>query len=151
MVTELHDEMAKRLRGTGQNPWDEYGSTTGRPRRVGWLDAVALRHAVRVNGINELALTKLDILSGIQTLNIATSYKHNGTRLADFPQDSELLAECQPIYEELAGWQEDISTVRSYDALPANAQAYIHRIEVLTGARVAIASVGPEREQMITR
>jgi adenylosuccinate synthase len=151
MVTELQGDMAMRLRGSGQNPWDEYGSTTGRPRRVGWLDGVALRHAVRMNGIGELALTKLDILSGIDLLRIAVAYSYHGKRLDYFPQDSEILAECQPIYEEMQGWQEDVTGVRTFDALPAHAKLYIRRIEELTGATVTIASVGPEREQMVLR
>ncbi len=151
MVTELHDAMAGRLRGTGANPWDEYGSTTGRPRRVGWMDAVALRHAVRMNGIGELALTKLDVLSGIDVLKIATAYSCRGERIDHFPQDGDMIAQCEPIYEELPGWSEDVSAVRSFGALPRNTRAYIDRVTELTGARVSIASVGPERDQMILR
>jgi adenylosuccinate synthase len=151
MVTELDGDMAMRLRGTGKNPWDEYGSTTGRPRRVGWLDSVALRHAVRMNGIGELALTKLDILSGIETLQVAVAYLYRGERLDDFPQDSEVIAECTPIYAQFQGWLDDVQRAKSFDSLPANARAYIDNIEKLTGARVTIASVGPERNQMISR
>lgn len=151
MVTELHDDMARRLRGTGANPWDEYGSTTGRPRRVGWIDAVALRQAVRLNGIAELALTKLDVLSGIDVLHIATAYMHKGERLDDFPQDGEIIAQCTPMYEDLPGWSEDLTGLRTFSALPRNTQAYIDRISELTGAKVTIASVGPERDQMISR
>jgi adenylosuccinate synthase len=151
MVTELQGDMAMRLRGTGKNPWDEYGSTTGRPRRVGWLDAVALRHAVRMNGIGELALTKLDVLSGIETLRVATAYAYRGDKLEDFPQDSEILAQCEPIYEDLPGWAEDVMAIRTFEGLPKNTCAYIGRVEALVGAPVTIASVGPEREQMIRR
>ena len=151
MVTELDGDMAMRLRGTGKNPWDEYGSTTGRPRRVGWLDAVALRHAVRMNGMDELALTKLDVLSGIETLRVAVAYLYRGEKLTEFPQDSEVIAECKPVYAEFPGWQEDVQLARTFDTLPPNARAYICRVEELTGAKVTIASIGPEREQMISR
>jgi adenylosuccinate synthase len=151
MVTELQGDMAMRLRGTGKHPWDEYGSTTGRPRRVGWLDAVALRHAVRMNGVDELALTKLDVLSGMETLRVASAYAYRGEKLDEFPQDSEVLAECEAVYEEFAGWGEDVTSVRAFDGLPGNTRAYIARIEELVGAKVTIASVGPEREQMILR
>ena len=151
MVTELQGEMALRLRGTGQNPWDEYGSTTGRPRRVGWLDIVALRHAVQMNGMSELALTKLDVLSGIEVLRIAVAYAYRGERLDYFPQDSEVVAACEPVYEDVAGWSENITDIRQFNELPSNTRAYISRIEELTGARVSIASVGPERDQMIVR
>ncbi len=150
-VTELQGELASRLRGTGANPWDEYGSTTGRPRRVGWLDAVALRYVARMNGMDELALTKLDILSGLETLRIAVAYAHKGVKIDDLPQDSDMLAECAPVYEELAGWHEPVSHARTFADLPRNAQAYIARIEELVGAPVSIVSVGPEREQMVTR
>ncbi len=150
-VTELHGDMAARLRGTGANPWDEYGSTTGRPRRVGWLDAVALRYVARMNGMDELALTKLDILSGLDTLQIAVAYTHKGVKIDDLPQDSETLAECEPVYEELAGWREDVRSVRAFANLPRNAQTYIARIEELVGVRVSIVSVGPERDQMLVR
>jgi adenylosuccinate synthase len=151
MVTELHGELAMRLRGTGANPWDEYGSTTGRPRRVGWLDAVALRGAAQANGMGELALTKLDILSGLETLRIAVGYRYRGDRLDGFPQDSEVLAECEPVYEDLPGWSEDVRGCRAFEQLPRNARAYIARVEELVGARVSIVSLGPEREQMIAR
>ncbi|HEY3289711.1 MAG TPA: adenylosuccinate synthase, partial [Anaerolineae bacterium] len=150
MVTELQGEMAQRLRGTGANPWDEYGSTTGRPRRVGWLDAVALRHVVRMNGINELALTKLDVLSGMDILRIATGYDYRGTVLEYFPQDSEMLAQCKPVYEDLPGWKENLMPIRKYADLPASTRQYVNRIEQLTRAKVSIVSVGPEREHMIS-
>lgn len=149
MVTELRDATATRLRGTGENPWDEYGSTTGRPRRVGWLDAVALRHAVRMNGMGELALTKLDVLSGMETLRVAVAYRYRGERLDDFPQETEILDECEPVYEDVPGWREDVRGIRSFGALPVAAQTYIKQVEVLTGAHVSFVSVGPEREQMI--
>ncbi len=151
MVTELQGELAMRLRGTGANPWDEYGSTTGRPRRVGWLDAVALRGAARANGMGELALTKLDVLSGLETLRIAVAYRYRGEPMDEFPQDSEVLADCEPVYEDAPGWGEDVRACRAFEQLPRNARAYIARIEELVGARASIISVGPEREQMIAR
>ncbi len=150
-VTELQGGMATRLRGTGANPWDEYGATTGRARRVGWFDAIALRYAVQMNGITDLALTKLDILSGLDTLRMCVAYSHKGKRLDDFPQATEVLAQCEPIYEDMPGWMEDVQKVRAFDQLPKAALAYIARIEQLGGARVSMASVGPERDQLMMR
>ena len=150
-VTEVFDDLALRLRGTGANPWDEYGSTTGRPRRTGWLDALALRYAVQANGITELAITKMDILSGFDALNMSVAYDYKGERLTEFPQDSEVLAQCQPVYEVLPGWAEDVSTVRRFAELPAQAQGYVARIEELVGCKASLVSVGPEREQLIVR
>jgi len=148
-VTELTGTQGEKLRGTGANPWDEFGTTTGRPRRCGWLDAVILRYAVRVNGLTHMALTKLDILSGFETVKIAIAYDYRGERLEHLPLDAEVLAECRPIYEELPGWSEDIRDVRSLDALPAAARRYIARVETLTGVPVMLIGVGPGREQAI--
>ncbi len=148
-VTEVQGEMALRLRGTGANPWDEYGSTTGRPRRVGWLDLVALRYAAQLNGMTELAVTKLDILSGLPTVNVCIGYRFQGAQLDDFPQDTEVLARCEPVYETLHGWQADISGVRSQADLPAEVLSYLKHIASFVGVPISIASVGPEREQMI--
>jgi adenylosuccinate synthase len=148
-VTELEGELALRLRGSGANPWDEYGATTGRPRRVGWFDAVALRYTAQINGFTELALTKLDILTGLAEVHICTAYDYHGEPLVDFPQDSAMLAECRPVYEALAGWSEDVRAARCLDALPAGARAYIARIEALAGVPVTMISVGPERDQLI--
>jgi adenylosuccinate synthase len=150
-VTELSGDLASRLRGTGANPWDEYGATTGRARRVGWFDAVALRYAVQMNGITELALTKLDILSGLEGLRICTAYAYRGERLDEFPQDTEVLAQCQPIYEDVPGWIEDVQSVRRFDDLPATTRAYIARIEQCAQVPVTMASVGPERDQLVMR
>jgi adenylosuccinate synthase len=150
-VTELDGELALRLRGSGANPWDEYGTTTGRPRRVGWLDALALRYAAQINGFTELALTKLDILTGLDQVFICTAYDYRGERLEDFPQDSAVLAACRPIYEALPGWSEDVREIRHFEALPAAARAYIARIEALAGVSVTMVSVGPERDQLIMR
>ena len=150
-VTELDGELALRLRGSGANPWDEYGATTGRPRRVGWFDALALRYAAQINGFTELALTKLDILTGLDPVFICTAYEYRGERLVDFPQDSAVLAACRPIYEALPGWSEDVRGIRCFEALPAAARAYVTRIEALAGAPVTMVSVGPERDQLIRR
>ncbi len=146
--SELRDEIGARLRGTGSQPWDEYGSTTGRPRRTGWLDLVALKHAARVNGLTEIVLTKLDILTGIEPLRVCTSYLHRGRRLDDFPSDSTALAECTPSYTELPSWQEDIGHAQSLKDLPSAARAYIEQIESFTGVPVSHVSVGPDRSQI---
>jgi adenylosuccinate synthase len=150
-ATEVFDDLALRLRGTGANPWDEYGSTTGRPRRTGWLDAVALRYAVQMNGITELAITKMDILSGFETLNVATAYSYKGEHLTEFPQDSEVLAQCKPVFTASPGWADDVSGARRYADLPKHAQGYVACIEAFVGCRASLVSVGPEREQLIVR
>ena len=147
--TELFGDQAIRLRGTGANAWDEFGATTGRARRVGWLDAVVLRYVVRLNGIAELALTKLDILSGLDELKIAVGYNLDGVETRAYPQDAEALARCMPIYQTLPGWHEDVRAARTFAELPANCRAYLRAIENATGASVTLASVGPEREQLI--
>jgi adenylosuccinate synthase len=147
--TELFDKEATRLRGTGENPWDEFGTTTGRPRRVGWLDVVLLRYAVRINGLSELAITKLDILSGMHTLKLCTTYSNNGDSYDDLPLGPSSLAHFKPVYQELPGWDEDITALRKWTDLPEQAQAYIRKIEALTGIPVRLISVGPERGQVI--
>ncbi len=147
--TEVFDELGRRLRGSGEHPWDEYGTTTGRPRRVGWLDGVLLKYALRVNGVSELAVTKLDILSGMDTLRLCTAYRCNGQRLTDLPLILADLGRCEPVYEELQGWNEDISAVRTPEDLPPAAIAYLDRLGTLTGVPVRLVSVGPEREQLV--
>ena len=149
--TELSGDASVRLRGTGENDWDEFGTTTGRPRRVGWLDAVLLRYAVRVNGISELAITKLDILSGLDSLKICTSYQTGDEVYDNLPWGPADLSQYQPAYEDIPGWEEDVSSIRSWNELPGKAQAYITRVEELTGLPVNIISVGPERSQVIIR
>jgi adenylosuccinate synthase len=148
--TEVGGDLALRLRGTGANPWDEYGTTTGRPRRVGWLDGVLLRYAVRINGINELAITKLDILSGQETLRLCSAYRRGGRLFHDLPFGPANLAFYEPVYEEWPGWAEDVGAVRAWDDLPAAAKAYLDRIAELAGAPVKVVSVGPERSQVIS-
>lgn len=147
--TELSGEEAARLRGTGDKPWDEYGTTTGRPRRVGWLDLPILRHARRVNSLSELVLTKLDILSGLEQIPVCTAYELDGQRVESFPTDLALLARCQPIYELLPGWEEDIMGARQPGDLPPNARAYVDFVAAQVGVPVAYVSVGPGREQFI--
>jgi adenylosuccinate synthase len=149
MPTELLDEVGNRLRGTGEQPWDEYGTTTGRPRRCGWLDGVALRYAAQINGLTEIAITKLDILTGLETLKICVAYDYHGKRLESFPPSAEVLAECKPIYEEWPGWSEDIRGARSLDDVPPAARDYIRRIEELADAPATFVSVGPGREDTI--
>ena len=138
--TELNDATGQRLRDVGV----EYGSTTGRPRRCGWMDAVALRLAVRVNGMTEIALTKLDVLRGFDTLQICVAYDLDGERLSVPPYDD--LERCTPIYESMPGFSEDISGCRVRADLPETARKYIERIEELVGCKVGIISVGPDRE-----
>ena len=138
--TELSDETGQRLRDAGA----EYGSTTGRPRRCGWLDLVALRHAVAVNGLDELAITKLDVLSALPELKVCVAYELDGQRL-DYPP-YERLGEARPIYETLEGWDEELPSCRSRDDLPPAAQRYLTRIEREVGCAVGVVSVGPDRE-----
>jgi len=143
--TELHDQTGERLREKGQ----EYGATTGRPRRCGWLDTVLLRRAARVNGATHLVLTKSDVLGALDPIRICTQYRIDGTTTTTFPARVALLERVQPVYEEVPGWQEDISNCTSWDQLPENARSYFKRIEELVGVPVAIVSVGPGREQTI--
>ncbi len=138
--TELEDETGQLLRDAGA----EYGSTTGRPRRCGWLDLVALRHAVAVNGLDELAITKLDVLTAVDDIKFCVAYDLDGERL-DYPPYDRLEA-VQPIYETLQGWNEDLSGCRTRDELPAAAQAYLARIEQEVGCPIGVVSVGPDRE-----
>jgi adenylosuccinate synthase len=151
MPTELDGDEAIRLRGTGDKQWDEFGTTTGRPRRVGWLDLVALRFARRANGLTELALTKLDILSSIERLPVCVAYECDGARYENYPAQSGNLAAFRPLYEELEGWEEDVMGISDYDDLPANAQAYIRFIENYTGIPVTIVSNGPAPEHTLFR
>ncbi|MGV2434722.1 MAG UNVERIFIED_CONTAM: adenylosuccinate synthase [Anaerolineae bacterium] len=149
MPTELEGDIALRLRGTGENFWDEFGTTTGRPRRCGWLDAVMLRYAVVVNGCTELAITKLDILSGIDELKIAVAYELDGQLIHFPPSTAEELERVKPIYETLHGWGEDISACRSLADLPKATQQYVRRIGELCDVPISILSVGPERDQIV--
>jgi len=148
--SEVFGEVATRLRGTGAQPWDEFGTTTGRPRRVGWLDLVLLRHAARVNSLTELTLTKLDILSGLETIKLCTAYRAGGEVIQELPFGPADLSPYEPVYDELPGWDTDVSPARQRGDLPANARAYIARIEEHCGLPVRLVSVGPERQQVVT-
>ncbi len=151
MPTELVGELGERLRGTGAQPWDEFGTTTGRPRRCGWLDLVTLRYAVRVNGLTEMAITKLDVLSRFDSLQICVAYDLDGDQIDTFPADQAVLARCQPVYETLPGWGGQISHVRAFADLPQQAREYVARIEDFLGVPASCISVGPGRDQTIRR
>ena len=143
--TELLDEIGNRLQDKGA----EFGATTGRRRRCGWLDAVLLRDAVRLNGLTGLAITKLDVLDGLESLNICTHYEYRGKRVDVVPAAVGVLEECRPVYETLEGWPENITGIRSYARLPRNVKAYLRRIEELTATPIDIVSIGPDRDQTI--
>ena len=146
--TELNDETGETIRNKG----GEFGTTTGRPRRTGWFDAVIVRHSVRVNGLSKLAINKLDTLGGIGTLKICVGYKKpDGTTTKDFPPTLEELAGCEPIYEEFPGFDEDISKCRSFDELPQVCKDYIARLEELCECKVAMVGIGPDRSQILER
>jgi adenylosuccinate synthase len=147
LPTELTDELGNRLRESGQ----EYGASTGRPRRCGWFDAVAVRFASRVNGLDALALTKLDVLDGLPSISICVGYKCDGTTLTEFPADLTRLAGCEPVYEELPGWSALSRGVTAYEDLPAEARGYITRLEEVTGVPAAIVSTGSDRDETIVR
>ena len=147
LPTELHGELGNRLRDGGQ----EFGAVTGRPRRCGWFDAVAVRYAVRVNGLDALALTKLDVLDGMEELQICTGYRCGGPILTEFPGEIAQLAACEPIYEPIEGWREPTKGIRRFSELPRRAQAYIARLEELSGVPAAILSTGSAREDTIVR
>ncbi len=151
MPTELDGELAQRLRGSGENFWDEFGTTTGRPRRCGWLDVAMLRYAASVNGLSEIMLTKLDILSGFDELKLATAYEIDGRRHEYPPVTNEELERAKPIYESLPGWREDISGCRHFSDLPKAAQAYVTRVSELCAVPINSVSVGPERDQLVQR
>lgn len=141
--TELTGEMGNVIRNKG----DEFGTTTGRPRRCGWFDATIVKYAKRVNGLTNLAVTKLDVLDGLDKIKICKGYKYKDEVLEEFPTDEAVLAECEPIYEEFAGWQEDTSKIREYDKLPKNAKEYLSRLSELVGTDISILSVGPKRSE----
>ncbi len=147
LPTELNDEIGTRLRESGQ----EYGASTGRPRRCGWYDAVAVRYAVRVNGVDALALTKLDVLDGLDEIQICTAYCCNGTTLAEFPGDLGQLAACTPVYESVPGWCVPTKGARRFSDLPEGAQRYIRRLEEVTGVPTGIISTGSDRDETIIR
>lgn len=143
--TELNDSLGELLRERGA----EFGVTTGRARRCGWLDAVILRYAARVNGLTDWAITKLDVLDTFKTIKICTGYRYKGQLLSEFPENINILTQCQPEYTEVEGWQTDISRVHEYSELPPAAKAYIARIEDITGIKASVIAVGPGRAQTI--
>lgn len=147
MPTELKNEIGERMREMG----GEYGTTTGRPRRCGWFDAVLGLKSVYLNGYTELALTKLDVLTGLDAIEICVGYNLNGEEIGYPPESTNLLAQCEPIYESMPGWNEDITGVLEYEDLPGNARAYVERLEDLLEVDVSAVSVGPGREQTIYR
>jgi adenylosuccinate synthase len=143
--TELADDFGEHLRKVGQ----EYGTTTGRPRRCGWYDTVIARYAARVNGVTDFVLTKLDVLTGLEQVPICVAYDVDGTRHDEMPVNQSDFHHAVPIYEYLPGWWEDISEVRTVEELPANARAYVQRVEELSGARISAIGVGPQRDATI--
>ncbi len=145
--TELDDEVGEALRQKG----GEFGVTTGRPRRTGWFDAVVVRYATRINGLTDICLTKLDVLTGYETIPVCVAYEVDGVRTEEMPLDQAGFAKAVPVYEELPGWTEDITGCRSFDELPANAQAYIARLEEVSRCRIQSIGVGAGREATIVR
>jgi len=143
--TELKDELGEIIRMKGH----EFGSTTGRPRRVGWLDVLIARYSARINGLDSIAVTKLDVLSGLKKIKICVAYNHNGKKIDDFTTKLDVLENCEPVYEEMDGWDEDLAKMTKYEQLPSNARKYIKRIEELAKAPISIISIGPGREQTI--
>lgn len=143
--TELFDDVGDRIQEKGV----EFGATTGRRRRCGWLDTVIVGNAVRLNGLTGLVITKLDVLGGVSPLKICTAYEYQGKKMDYFPADLKILAQCKPIYEEHPGWSEDISKIEAFEQLPENAQKYLKRIEELTQTSIEIVSVGPGRDETI--
>jgi len=147
LPTELTGAMGDRLRDTGQ----EYGASTGRPRRCGWYDAVAVRYAVRINGLDALALTKLDVLDGLDAIQVCTAYRLNGRLITEWPSDTAQLAACEPVYETLPGWSAPTRGIRRFEELPIDARRYIARLEEVSGVPAAIISTGSDRDETIIR
>ncbi len=143
--TEIKDALGDTLREKG----GEYGATTGRPRRCGWLDAVILRHSARINGTTGIAVTKLDILDGLDSIKICTAYRHGGKIYDEFPKEMNIFAECEPVYEEIKGWDTSTLGVRDFTVLPKAAKAYIRTIEKMLGVKVHMISTGQRRDELI--
>jgi len=144
-VTELEDETGDYIQEQGK----EFGATTGRRRRCGWLDLVVVQDSARLNGLNSLAITKLDVLTGLEKLKVCVGYELEGERINHRPASLKKMAQCVPIYEEMPGWEENISQARQLDQLPRHAQNYLKAIEKITGVPISIISVGPGREETI--
>ncbi|RPJ42814.1 MAG: adenylosuccinate synthase, partial [Deltaproteobacteria bacterium] len=145
--TELNNEIGERIRQQG----GEFGATTGRPRRTGWLDIPILRDAIRLSGITGIALTKMDVLSEFATIRVCTAYRHQGRILEEVPSQLKILEECEPVYEELPGWESDLGRAQKFEDLPGRARDYIRRIEDLTETEVVLVSVGQRRQETILR
>jgi adenylosuccinate synthase len=143
--SEIQGELGDRLREAG----GEYGATTGRSRRCGWFDCVALRYAAMTNGISRLAITKLDVLSGFDFIKVCVGYRYRGEILSDFPSNINILRDCEPVYEEIEGWNEDISTVTDFGGLPPNARNYVRKLEELSGVIIYAVSLGASREKIL--
>jgi adenylosuccinate synthase len=143
--TELNDETGSQLRATGQ----EFGATTGRPRRCGWFDAVVARYSVMINGIDSWAITKLDVLDNVDTIRICVAYECDGKRVETVPASIRCLERCKPVYENFPGWKAPTSGATRFSDLPPRAQQYVHRLVELTGVPVSILSVGPARESTL--
>jgi adenylosuccinate synthase len=143
--TELKDEIGEKIRERGR----EYGATTGRPRRCGWFDAVIVNHSIRINGIQQMAITKLDVLNDLDKIKICIGYRMNGRVIHHVPSNLEMLKSSEPIYEELDGWKTEMKGGRRFSDLPPKAQRYIRRIEELIHTKVGIVSVGEERDETI--
>jgi adenylosuccinate synthase len=143
--TEMHGAIAEKIRARG----NEYGATTGRPRRCGWFDGVVLRYAVRINGIDTVALTKLDVLDDCETVKICTGYRYRGEIITDFPEEETAMAELQPVYEEVTGWMTSTVGAKNEADLPAKARRYLERLEELTGVPFCLISTGPQRDETI--
>ncbi|MEQ9619449.1 MAG: adenylosuccinate synthase [Deltaproteobacteria bacterium] len=143
--TEIEGETSDRLRKAG----GEYGATTGRPRRCGWFDAFALKYAAMTNGISRLAITKLDVLSGFEKISICVGYRYKGELLSGFPSNINILGDCEPVYEEIEGWDEDVSQVKDISRLPEQARKYLEKIEEATGVTIYAVSLGPSREKIL--
>jgi adenylosuccinate synthase len=143
--SEIRGELGEKLREAG----GEYGATTGRSRRCGWFDCVALKYAAMTNGISRLVITKLDVLSGFDSIKVCVGYKHGGEILSDFPSNIHILKDCEPVYDEVEGWKEDISSAREFDELPQQARNYIRKLEELTGVTIYAVSLGASREKIL--
>lgn len=144
--TEMKDDLGKAVREKG----GEYGATTGRPRRCGWLDAVILKHAARINGVTGIALTKLDILDGLDTIKICTAYRYRGALYDEFPKEMNVFEECEPVYEEMKGWKTSTLGISDYGKLPEIAGAYVRKVEKILGVKVHMISTGQKRDEIIT-
>jgi adenylosuccinate synthase len=144
--TELNDEVGERLQSIGH----EFGATTGRPRRCGWLDLVALRYTSAINGLTELSITKLDVLSGLDEIKVCTAYRLDGVETTQFPSDLHSLERVEPVYETLPGWKEDIVGIDQFDDLPATAKTYVQFIADHVQVGISMVSTGPKRSQTIT-